>query len=66
MSANSEPVPAGAREAEKNIAAQAAAELVEEGMVVGLGTGTTVAYLLLLPAKLNDNGSATLSEHGPA
>jgi ribose 5-phosphate isomerase A len=46
VSANSEPVPAGAREAEKNIAAQAAAELVEEGMVVGLGTGTTVAYLL--------------------
>jgi ribose 5-phosphate isomerase A len=39
-------VPAVRREAEKNIAARAAAELVEEGMVVGLGTGTTVAYLL--------------------
>ena len=31
---------------EKRIAAEAAAELVEDGMTVGLGTGTTVAYLL--------------------
>jgi ribose 5-phosphate isomerase A len=31
---------------EKRLAAEAAAELVEEGMVVGLGTGSTVAYLL--------------------
>jgi ribose 5-phosphate isomerase A len=31
---------------EKRIAAQAAAELVEEGMTVGLGTGSTVAHLL--------------------
>ncbi len=46
MSSNNEPVLTGDRESEKNIAAQAAAELVEEGMVVGLGTGTTVAYLL--------------------
>jgi ribose 5-phosphate isomerase A len=46
MSSNNELVPAEVREAEKNLAAQAAAELVEEGMVVGLGTGTTVAYLL--------------------
>ena len=28
------------------MAAEAAADLVEDGMVVGLGTGTTVAYLL--------------------
>jgi len=33
-------------EQEKKAAAEAAAELVEDGMVVGLGTGTTVAYLL--------------------
>ncbi len=33
-------------EKEKQRAANAAAELVEDGMTVGLGTGTTVAYLL--------------------
>jgi ribose 5-phosphate isomerase A len=33
-------------EAEKKLAAEAAAELVEDGMRVGLGTGSTVAYLL--------------------
>jgi ribose 5-phosphate isomerase A len=33
-------------EREKQVAAEAAAELVEEGMTVGLGTGSTVAYLL--------------------
>lgn len=33
-------------EAEKRLAAEAAAELIEEGMTVGLGTGSTVAYLL--------------------
>ncbi len=33
-------------EREKQIAAQSAAELVEDGMVVGLGTGSTVACLL--------------------
>ena len=31
---------------EKRVAAEAAAELVEDGMTVGLGTGSTVAYLL--------------------
>jgi ribose 5-phosphate isomerase A len=31
---------------EKKAAAEAAAELVEEGMTVGLGTGSTVAFLL--------------------
>ncbi|MDQ1741595.1 MAG: ribose 5-phosphate isomerase [Pseudonocardiales bacterium] len=34
------------REAEKRAAADAAAALVEDGSTVGLGTGTTVAYLL--------------------
>jgi ribose 5-phosphate isomerase A len=31
---------------EKQMAAEAAAELVEDGMTVGLGTGSTVAFLL--------------------
>lgn len=33
-------------EQEKRAAAEAAAELVQDGMIVGLGTGSTVAYLL--------------------
>jgi ribose 5-phosphate isomerase A len=33
-------------EMEKRAAAEAAAELVESGMTIGLGTGSTVAYLL--------------------
>src|SRR6201997_806172 len=33
-------------EREKQVAAEAAVELVENGMTVGLGTGSTVAYLL--------------------
>jgi ribose 5-phosphate isomerase A len=33
-------------EREKQLAAEAAVELVEDGMSVGLGTGSTVAYLL--------------------
>ena len=33
-------------ETEKRLAAEAAAELVEDGMTVGLGTGSTVAFLL--------------------
>jgi ribose 5-phosphate isomerase A len=37
---------AGPREEEKRLAAEAAAALVEDGMVVGLGTGSTVAHLL--------------------
>jgi ribose 5-phosphate isomerase A len=38
-------------EAEKQIAAEAAADLVQDGMTVGLGTGSTVAWLL--PALAN-------------
>lgn len=34
------------RDREKQLAAEAAAELVTDGMRVGLGTGSTVAYLL--------------------
>jgi ribose 5-phosphate isomerase A len=33
-------------DAEKRLAAEAAAELIEEGMRVGLGTGSTIAHLL--------------------
>lgn len=36
----------GGAEHEKRLAAQAAAELVRDGMTVGLGTGSTVAHLL--------------------
>jgi len=39
-------VPTSVRDTEKRLAARAAAELVEDGMLVGLGTGTTVAFLL--------------------
>jgi ribose 5-phosphate isomerase A len=35
-----------ASDTEKRLAAEAAAELVESGMTVGLGTGSTVAHLL--------------------
>ncbi|HEX4034114.1 MAG TPA: ribose 5-phosphate isomerase A [Solirubrobacteraceae bacterium] len=37
---------ASASEQEKRIAAQAAAQLVQDGQMVGLGTGSTVAHLL--------------------
>jgi ribose 5-phosphate isomerase A len=40
-------------EAEKEAAARAAAELVEDGMTVGLGTGSTVARLLPALAARN-------------
>jgi ribose 5-phosphate isomerase A len=40
-------------EEEKHLAAQAAAEMVETGMRVGLGTGSTVAYLLVELARRN-------------
>ena len=39
------------REEEKRLAAEAAAELVEDGMRVGLGTGSTVAFLVQALAK---------------
>jgi ribose 5-phosphate isomerase A len=38
--------PIGVIEREKRAAAEAAAALVEDGMIVGLGTGSTVHYLL--------------------
>jgi ribose 5-phosphate isomerase A len=41
---------------EKRIAAEAAAELVEDGMTVGLGTGSTVAHLLPALARRGVSG----------
>jgi ribose 5-phosphate isomerase A len=40
-------------DAEKRLAAEAAAQLVEDGMSVGLGTGSTVSYLLPALAERN-------------
>jgi len=45
-----------AAETEKRIAAEAAAELVEDGMTVGLGTGSTVAFLLPALARRGPTG----------
>jgi ribose 5-phosphate isomerase A len=41
---------------EKRLAAEAAAELVEDGMTVGLGTGSTVAFLLPAIARRGLSG----------
>jgi ribose 5-phosphate isomerase A len=41
---------------EKRVAAEAAAELVEDGMTVGLGTGSTVAHLLPAIARRGITG----------
>jgi len=46
-------VPSSNLDAEKKAAAEAAAELVEDGMCVGLGTGSTVAHLLPAIAALD-------------
>jgi ribose 5-phosphate isomerase A len=43
-------------DAEKRLAAEAAAELVESGMAVGLGTGSTVAHLLPAIARRGLSG----------
>jgi len=45
-----------AADTEKRQAAEAAAELVEDGMTVGLGTGSTVAYLLPALARRGLSG----------
>jgi ribose 5-phosphate isomerase A len=46
MTLKCRPVTVTGVDAEKRAAAEAAAQLVEGGMAVGLGTGSTVAYLL--------------------
>ncbi len=43
-------------DAEKRLAAEAAAELVEDGMAVGLGTGSTVEHLLPALARRGLSG----------
>jgi ribose 5-phosphate isomerase A len=43
-------------DAEKRLAAEAAAELVEDGMTIGLGTGSTVAHLLPALARCGLEG----------
>jgi ribose 5-phosphate isomerase A len=43
-------------ETEKRVAAEAAAELVEDGMTVGLGTGSTVAFMLPALARRELSG----------
>lgn len=43
-------------ETEKRLAAEAAADLVEDGMTVGLGTGSTVAHLLPALARRGLSG----------
>jgi ribose 5-phosphate isomerase A len=48
--------PVSAADTEKRVAAEAAAELVEDGMTVGLGTGTTVAHLLPALARRGVGG----------
>ncbi len=55
-------------EREKQVAAAAAAELVQDGMIVGLGTGTTAAYLLepLAARKLDIRCVATSPSTGQA
>jgi ribose 5-phosphate isomerase A len=45
-----------AADTEKRLAAEAAAELVESGMTVGLGTGSTVAHLLPAIARRDLEG----------
>jgi ribose 5-phosphate isomerase len=48
-------------EQDKQAAAEAAAELVEDGMTVGLGTGTTMAYLL--PAWRSGRSTSCVPRH---
>jgi ribose 5-phosphate isomerase A len=60
------PRPQANLESEKRLAAEAAAELVRSGMTVGLGTGSTAAYLLspLAARKLNIRCVATSTVTG--
>ncbi|SMF03579.1 ribose-5-phosphate isomerase [Tistlia consotensis] len=55
MSASGTPADAG-RNAVKRAAAEAAVELVENGMVVGLGTGSTAAFALEALARRHRQG----------
>jgi ribose 5-phosphate isomerase A len=48
--------PGGARDALKRAAAEAAVELVQDGMVVGLGTGSTAAFAIEALARRHRQG----------
>jgi ribose 5-phosphate isomerase A len=58
------PVVQGPANTEKRVAAEAAAELVSDGMEVGLGTGSTVSFLL--PALASRNLSIRCVATSPA
>ena len=64
------PSPLADRNAEKRAAAEAAVELVQEGMVVGLGTGSTAAFAVDALARRHRQGLRFLgiptSEHTAA
>jgi len=47
---------AGGREAAKRLAGERAAEAVEDGMVVGLGTGSTAAFAIRAVGRAVDSG----------
>jgi ribose 5-phosphate isomerase A len=50
------PVPGAERDALKRAAAEAAVKLVEDGMVVGLGTGSTAAFAVAALARRHRQG----------
>jgi ribose 5-phosphate isomerase A len=50
------PMPGAGRDVLKRAAAEAAAELVQDGMVVGLGTGTTAAFAVEALARRHRQG----------
>ncbi|MGC2601216.1 MAG: ribose-5-phosphate isomerase RpiA [Rhodomicrobium sp.] len=54
MSADS--APSGERDAQKRAAAEAAVELVQDGMIVGIGTGTTAAFAVDALARRHAQG----------
>jgi len=56
LTASIESEPVSDADGEKRLAAEAAAELVEEGMAVGLGTGSTVEHLLPALARRELSG----------
>src|SRR5271166_7057838 len=50
------PQSGGERDAQKRAAAEAAVELVQDGMIVGLGTGSTAAFAVEALAKRHRQG----------
>ncbi len=52
-------------EEEKRLAAEAAGELVKDGMRVGLGTGSTVAFLLRAIARRGPRPASSRRRRAP-